>query len=181
MANGTYKLQAVGHMYTKGDPTGLTKSFLDYMLSPAVQTRLIPCLFYAPVAVRSASMRRPRARRGARQTRSAPPRSQGRVAGPRVTSGGDTAVASLSTPTPASLIRPAFRDRFDLPRRATLLAAAIVVVLVVLLLGFIAWNGIQLFFQSGIPISDDPQHDLGAGRSGRPGTASCPSSPARSG
>ena len=27
LKNGTYKLQAFGHMYTKGDPTGLTKTF----------------------------------------------------------------------------------------------------------------------------------------------------------
>jgi phosphate transport system substrate-binding protein len=49
MASGVYKLNAVGHMYTKGDPTGLAKSFLDYMVSPAVQQGLIPSQFYAPV------------------------------------------------------------------------------------------------------------------------------------
>lgn len=49
MASGVYKLNAVGHMYTKGDATGLAKSFLDYMLSPAVQQGLIPANFYAPV------------------------------------------------------------------------------------------------------------------------------------
>jgi phosphate transport system substrate-binding protein len=49
MASGTYKLNAVGHMYTKGDPTGLTKAFLDYMVSPAIQSGLIPALYYAPV------------------------------------------------------------------------------------------------------------------------------------
>jgi phosphate transport system substrate-binding protein len=48
MTNGTYKLQAEGHMYSKGDPTDLTKAFLDYMVSPAVQDTLIPSLFYAP-------------------------------------------------------------------------------------------------------------------------------------
>ena len=48
MKNGSYKLQAFGHMYTKGDATGLTKAFLDYMLSPDVQNTLIPSLFYAP-------------------------------------------------------------------------------------------------------------------------------------
>ena len=50
MASGTYKLNAVGHMYTKGEPSGLAKSFLDYMLSPAVQQGLIPAQFYAPVS-----------------------------------------------------------------------------------------------------------------------------------
>jgi len=49
MANGTYKLQAVGHMYTKGEATGLTKSFIDFMLSDGVQNTLLPSLFYAPV------------------------------------------------------------------------------------------------------------------------------------
>jgi phosphate transport system substrate-binding protein len=50
MTNGTYKLQAVGHMYSKGQPTGLTAAFLDYMLGPDVQGTLIPSLFYAPVS-----------------------------------------------------------------------------------------------------------------------------------
>jgi phosphate transport system substrate-binding protein len=48
MKNNTYILQAFGHMYTKGQPDGLTKAFLDYMLSPDVQNTLIPSLFYAP-------------------------------------------------------------------------------------------------------------------------------------
>jgi phosphate transport system substrate-binding protein len=48
MKNGTYKLQAFGHMYTKGEPTGLAKAFLDDMLSDEVQNTLIPSLFYAP-------------------------------------------------------------------------------------------------------------------------------------
>ena len=50
MAAGTYKLQAQGHMYTKGQPDGLAKAFLDYMLSSDIQKTLIPSLFYAPVA-----------------------------------------------------------------------------------------------------------------------------------
>ncbi len=49
MASGTYKLNAIGHMYTKGQPTGLAKSFLDYILSDAIQKGLIPANFYAPV------------------------------------------------------------------------------------------------------------------------------------
>ena len=49
MVSGTYKLNAIGHMYTKGEPTGLTKDFLDWMLSPAIQKGLIPAQFYAPV------------------------------------------------------------------------------------------------------------------------------------
>ena len=70
-----------------------------------------------------------------------------------MTYGGDTVVANLSTPiTRSSLIRPTtFRDRLDLPRRTTLVGAGFVVVLVALLLGFITWNGVQLFTSSGIP------------------------------
>ncbi len=49
MTAGTYKLSADGHMYTLGEATGLTKAFLDYMLSDAVQKDLIPSLSYAPV------------------------------------------------------------------------------------------------------------------------------------
>jgi phosphate transport system substrate-binding protein len=45
--NGTYKLQADGHAYTKGAADGITKSFLDYLLSPDVQGTLLPSLGYA--------------------------------------------------------------------------------------------------------------------------------------
>jgi phosphate transport system substrate-binding protein len=49
MVNGTYKLSADGHMYTKGAATGLTKAFIDYILSPDVQNGLVKQLNYAPV------------------------------------------------------------------------------------------------------------------------------------
>lgn len=49
MKAGTYKLAAIGHMYSKGPPDGLTKAFLDYMVSPDVQNTLLPSLFYAGV------------------------------------------------------------------------------------------------------------------------------------
>jgi phosphate transport system substrate-binding protein len=49
MASSTYKLAADGHLYTNGQPTGLTAAFLDYMMGPDVQGTLIPSLFYAPV------------------------------------------------------------------------------------------------------------------------------------
>jgi phosphate transport system substrate-binding protein len=49
MAGGTYKLAADGHMYTNGEPTGLTAAFLAYMLGPDVQGTLIPSLSYAPI------------------------------------------------------------------------------------------------------------------------------------
>jgi phosphate transport system substrate-binding protein len=50
MTAGTYKLSADGHMYTNGQPTGLTKAFLDYMLGDYVQHTLIPGLSYAPIS-----------------------------------------------------------------------------------------------------------------------------------
>jgi phosphate transport system substrate-binding protein len=37
-------------MYTKGEPKGLTKKFLEYMLSDEVQTNLVPKLGYMPVS-----------------------------------------------------------------------------------------------------------------------------------
>jgi phosphate transport system substrate-binding protein len=49
MAGGTYKIISDGHMYTNGQPTGLTAAFLGYMMGPDVQGTLIPSLFYAPV------------------------------------------------------------------------------------------------------------------------------------
>ncbi len=45
-------------------------------------------------------------------------------------------------------------QRLDIPRRATLLAAAVVVLLVFLLLGFVTWNGVQIFFHSGVPLDN---------------------------
>ena len=50
ISNGTYKLQDNGHMYTKGEADGLKKSFLDYMMSDAVQNTLLPSLYYAPAS-----------------------------------------------------------------------------------------------------------------------------------
>lgn len=51
MDNGSYKLQAVGHAYTKGEASGLTQSFLEYLLSPYVQQVTLPSLYYAPAPV----------------------------------------------------------------------------------------------------------------------------------
>ena len=48
LANGTYKIQAPEHMYTKGEPTGLTKAFLDFMISPVVQNGPVKDLYYGP-------------------------------------------------------------------------------------------------------------------------------------
>jgi phosphate transport system substrate-binding protein len=37
-------------MYSKGQPDGLTKSFLDYMMTAPIQKTLIPSLGYAGAA-----------------------------------------------------------------------------------------------------------------------------------
>ena len=47
LKNGTYKLQAFGHLYTKGQPSALTKAFLDYLVSATVQAQTLPSLFFA--------------------------------------------------------------------------------------------------------------------------------------
>jgi phosphate transport system substrate-binding protein len=36
-------------MYTKGEPTGLKKAFLDYMLSEEVQGQLVEKMGYIPI------------------------------------------------------------------------------------------------------------------------------------
>ena len=44
------------------------------------------------------------------------------------------------------------RERLDLPQKVTFLGAALVVLLVALLLAYIAYNGVQLFTDSGVPV-----------------------------
>ncbi len=46
--SGQYKLQAFGHMYTKGDATGLARAFIDYIATPEAQ-QIAAGLFFAPV------------------------------------------------------------------------------------------------------------------------------------
>ena len=63
--------------------------------------------------------------------------------------------ATIAVAAPRSLRRAVSRwERFDVPRRVTLVAAVAVVVLVGLLLGFIGWNGIQVFTDAHIPLSE---------------------------
>ncbi len=45
-------------------------------------------------------------------------------------------------------------ERLDVPRRVVLVAALSMVLIVVAILGFIAWNGVQIFLVNGIPASD---------------------------
>jgi len=50
MSNKTYKLAADGHMYTLGQPTGLTAAFLEFMMGSQVQGTIIPKDSYGPVS-----------------------------------------------------------------------------------------------------------------------------------
>jgi phosphate transport system substrate-binding protein len=42
ISTGTYPIWAYEHMYTKGEATGATKAFLDYVLSADFQTKVLP-------------------------------------------------------------------------------------------------------------------------------------------
>jgi len=65
-------------------------------------------------------------------------------------------LTDATIPLPASSLRRSLTrwERFDVPRRLTLVSAAFVVLLVALLLGFIGWNGIQVFTDAHIPLSE---------------------------
>ncbi|WP_026684175.1 phosphate ABC transporter substrate-binding protein PstS family protein [Heyndrickxia coagulans] len=45
-----WEIWAYEHMYTKGKAKGLTKKFIDYMLSDEVQKNLVPKLGYMPIS-----------------------------------------------------------------------------------------------------------------------------------
>lgn len=47
--NGTFPIWAYQHSYTKGEPKGLTKSFLDYVMSEEIQSTLLKEQGYLPV------------------------------------------------------------------------------------------------------------------------------------
>lgn len=64
-------------------------------------------------------------------------------------------MTSLASSAPSSLRRERpWTERVDLPRRLTLAGASVVVILVALLLGFIAWNGVQVFLHSHIALDN---------------------------
>ncbi len=42
ITSGAYPIWSYEHMYTKGEPTGGTKAFLDYIVSPAFQENVLP-------------------------------------------------------------------------------------------------------------------------------------------
>ncbi|MDI6711510.1 MAG: phosphate ABC transporter substrate-binding protein [Thermoanaerobacterales bacterium] len=49
IGTGKYPFWSYEHMYTKGEPTGAVKAFLDYMVSDEVQKTLVEKLGYIPI------------------------------------------------------------------------------------------------------------------------------------
>jgi phosphate transport system permease protein len=60
-------------------------------------------------------------------------------------------MAQLTSAKPIAGLRatPSLSERLDLPQRVVFLAAASMIAIVVLLLGFITWQGLQLFLKDG--------------------------------
>jgi phosphate transport system substrate-binding protein len=48
ISDDSYPIWSYGHMYTKGEASGLAKAFIDYVLSDDIQTTLVPQLGYIP-------------------------------------------------------------------------------------------------------------------------------------
>ncbi len=48
LSDDSYPIWSYGHMYTKGEASGLGKAFIDYILSDDIQTTLVPQLGYVP-------------------------------------------------------------------------------------------------------------------------------------
>jgi len=48
--DGSYKLYGIEHMYTKGEPTGAVKAFIDYILSKDFQEKRVEELKFLPAA-----------------------------------------------------------------------------------------------------------------------------------
>ncbi|HSU80197.1 MAG TPA: phosphate-binding protein, partial [Candidatus Angelobacter sp.] len=46
---GKYPVWAYEHMYTKGQATGVTKAFIDYMMSSEIQSGILTQQGYIPV------------------------------------------------------------------------------------------------------------------------------------
>jgi len=47
---GQWPIYAYGYMYTKGEPTGITRAFLDFVLSPAFQEEVVAELGFVPIS-----------------------------------------------------------------------------------------------------------------------------------
>ncbi|WP_125565510.1 phosphate ABC transporter substrate-binding protein PstS family protein [Companilactobacillus insicii] len=47
--NNTWKIWSYEHLYTKGEATGMTKKFLDYIMTDKIQTQVVKKLQYVPI------------------------------------------------------------------------------------------------------------------------------------
>lgn len=47
---GDYKVWAYQHSYTKGEPTGASKAFIEYMMKPEVQSTVVVEMGYIPIS-----------------------------------------------------------------------------------------------------------------------------------
>jgi phosphate transport system substrate-binding protein len=50
VANGSYPISRLLHFFTKGEPTGLAKQYIAYVLSPAVQDEVVRDAGFLPIA-----------------------------------------------------------------------------------------------------------------------------------
>jgi phosphate transport system substrate-binding protein len=50
VSDGTYPVSRVLHFFTKGQPTGLTKSYIDYVLSPEIQETVVRDAGFLPIS-----------------------------------------------------------------------------------------------------------------------------------
>ncbi len=51
ISDDSYPIWSYGHMYTKGDATGLAKAFIDYIMSDDIQKTVVPQLGYIPATL----------------------------------------------------------------------------------------------------------------------------------
>jgi phosphate transport system substrate-binding protein len=50
VANGSYPISRLLHFFTKGEPTGLAKQYIAFVLSPAVQDEVVRDAGFLPIA-----------------------------------------------------------------------------------------------------------------------------------
>lgn len=55
VVSGTYPVQRVLHMFTKGAPTGLAKAYLDFVLSPDVQESVVRDAGFIPITAKGSN------------------------------------------------------------------------------------------------------------------------------
>lgn len=54
VVDGTYPVQRVLHMFTKGEPTGLAREYIDFVLSPDIQETVVRDAGFIPITAKGA-------------------------------------------------------------------------------------------------------------------------------